>query len=50
MSKEEKATLQDVLEMFRAYRRANETPEQAMDNFEKFMEDTINSDNEKRES
>lgn len=44
MNEEEKKAYQDMLKKLEESRRANETPEQAMDNFEKHMEENATSD------
>ena len=43
MNEEKKKAYQDVLKKHSKSRRANETPQKAMSNFEKYMEETVSS-------
>jgi len=47
MNKEEMKVFLDIFKKLEDCRRDSETPEQAMDNFETYMKEIINSDNKK---
>lgn len=43
MNEEERKAYQDLLEKLKEIQRRNDTPEKAMDDFEKYMKDCLNN-------